>query len=315
MQTINRLIELNIEIEGVLRVLEARDNASIRQLLDKKFKEFAGLFESICRTETATEQESTSAPEIVNGVQSPDIDKQPEQQAEADVIVVDDDAAQNAMLAENEKIAVDDAIADVTRLMETPDEIAEIDTVVIDDGSAPTDVTEGFEIAENGEIVTVDDTPEALDEQPVIVVETADEPPVAETLEEHTLTPPAEKADTQDSESPKKPSIPKTQPMPSLFDDVMTPDASKDDIRVDELLTRREARDLKRAFTLNDKFRFRRELFGNNDSMFADTLNAIMAMKSIDEATEYLYEDLGWDPDNEDVKDFVTIVSKHFAEI
>ncbi len=91
--------------------------------------------------------------------------------------------------------------------------------------------------------------------------------------------------------------------------------SASNDIRVDEALSRREALDLKRAFTLNDKFRFRRGLFGNNDSLFADTLNTLMAMHSIDEAEEYLYGDMGWSPEDEDVKDFVSIVRNHFAAL
>lgn len=87
------------------------------------------------------------------------------------------------------------------------------------------------------------------------------------------------------------------------------------ELRVDEMLSRREARNLRKAFTLNDKFRFRRELFGNNDALFIDTLNVLEAMKTIDEATEYLTEDLGWDRDNEDVKDFIAIIGNHFAEV
>jgi hypothetical protein len=86
-------------------------------------------------------------------------------------------------------------------------------------------------------------------------------------------------------------------------------------MRVDEMLTRREARDLRKAFTLNDKFRFRRELFANNDAVFADTLNLLSAMQNLDEAMEYMRDDLGWDMESEDVKDFVNIVSNHFASV
>lgn len=35
-------------------------------------------------------------------------------------------------------------------------------------------------------------------------------------------------------------------------------------------------------------------------------------MSSIDEAEEYFYEDLCWDPDNEHVKAFMEVVAKHF---
>ncbi len=75
---------------------------------------------------------------------------------------------------------------------------------------------------------------------------------------------------------------------------------------------RERARDIFRAFTLNDKFRFRRELFRNSQDEFDDTLNVISQMSSITEAEEYIYDDLCWDPDNEDVKAFMDVVAKHF---
>lgn len=88
-----------------------------------------------------------------------------------------------------------------------------------------------------------------------------------------------------------------------------------DSLRMDELLSRREAQDLRRAFTLNDKFRYRRELFGSNDAMFANALNTLSAMKSLDEALDFLYKDLNWDPDDDNVKDFVATVTNHFSAI
>jgi hypothetical protein len=38
-------------------------------------------------------------------------------------------------------------------------------------------------------------------------------------------------------------------------------------------------------------------------------------MKNMDEATEYMSEDMGWNMDNDDVKDFVNIISNHFASV
>lgn len=81
---------------------------------------------------------------------------------------------------------------------------------------------------------------------------------------------------------------------------------------LEEKLARERAKDIFRAFTLNDKFRFRRELFRNSQDEFDDTLNVISQMSSITEAEEYIYDDLCWDPDNEDVKAFMDVVSKHF---
>ncbi|MDE6048982.1 MAG: hypothetical protein K2G09_04740 [Paramuribaculum sp.] len=67
------------------------------------------------------------------------------------------------------------------------------------------------------------------------------------------------------------------------------------------------------AFTLNDKYRFRRALFDNNDEEFAGTLRIISGMKSMDEVEDYLYNDLCFESENEDVKAFVEIIAAQFA--
>lgn len=81
---------------------------------------------------------------------------------------------------------------------------------------------------------------------------------------------------------------------------------------LDERIARDRAKDIFKAFTLNDKFRFKRELFRNSQAEFDETLNVISAMNSLAEAEEYFYEDLCWDASNEDVKAFMEVVAKHF---
>lgn len=88
--------------------------------------------------------------------------------------------------------------------------------------------------------------------------------------------------------------------------------AESDDIRVDEMLSRREARDLTKAFTLNDKFRFIRELFCNDKESFDSALCLIMKMNTLPEAEVYLYNDMNMDPDDPTVQDFMAIVANHF---
>jgi len=84
-------------------------------------------------------------------------------------------------------------------------------------------------------------------------------------------------------------------------------------MRLDEKLAMAGARDIRRAFTVNDRFRFRRELFSNSESRLADALDIISAMSSLDEAEDYFYNDLCWDRESNDVKDFMTIVANHFG--
>ena len=90
------------------------------------------------------------------------------------------------------------------------------------------------------------------------------------------------------------------------------PAPAPEPIKLDEMLCRREAKDLTRAFTLNDKFRFTRELFDGDKTRFADALNMLMAMRSLDEARDYLAADLAIDPDSEAGADFITIITNHF---
>lgn len=67
------------------------------------------------------------------------------------------------------------------------------------------------------------------------------------------------------------------------------------------------------VFCLNDRFRFCRELFGNSETEFIATLDLISGMSDYDEAEEYFIDEMGWDPDNQDVSDFMEILRIYFG--
>ncbi len=66
-------------------------------------------------------------------------------------------------------------------------------------------------------------------------------------------------------------------------------------------------------FTLNDRFRFRNELFSGDEKEFSETLSVISGMSSAREVEEYVTDDLCLDPANPDVADFLAIVTARFA--
>lgn len=68
----------------------------------------------------------------------------------------------------------------------------------------------------------------------------------------------------------------------------------------------------KPAFCLNDRFRFKRELFGNSDAEFSSAMNMIAAMDNYDEAEEYFIGELEWDVENPEVVDFMEIIKGYF---
>lgn len=93
---------------------------------------------------------------------------------------------------------------------------------------------------------------------------------------------------------------------------VNCPTPSQATVTLDEKLARDRAKDIYKAFTLNDKFRFRRELFRDSQQEFDEALDIIAQMSTIEEAEEYIYDDLCWDPDSEAVKEFMEVVARHF---
>ena len=66
------------------------------------------------------------------------------------------------------------------------------------------------------------------------------------------------------------------------------------------------------VFSVNDKFRFRRELFENSDASFNTTLALVASMDSYEEAEEYFVEELQMDPGNQTVAEFLEIIRKYF---
>ncbi len=106
---------------------------------------------------------------------------------------------------------------------------------------------------------------------------------------------------------------------PSVISDASNEANNDPDIKtplnVEQMLACQSSKDLRKAFSLNDKFRFRRELFGNSDTDMTDTLNLVSAMSSQCEAEEYFYHDLEWDAENEEVQEFMAIIANHFKQI
>ena len=155
-------------------------------------------------------------------------------------------------------------------------------------------------------------------------VEMPMEPPVSDIFDDSHLEP---------IEEPQPIEVPAAEDKP-IFDDapIDDEDAPLDDeyeddedddddevlddddeaLTLDEALQRSMSRDLRKAFSLNDRFRYRRELFGNSDVEMNDTLNLVETMHSYSEAEEFFYGDLEWDSESPEVKDFMAVIRNHF---
>lgn len=75
----------------------------------------------------------------------------------------------------------------------------------------------------------------------------------------------------------------------------------------------RPAAELAKGLTLNDTFRFSRELFNGDKDEMNKVLQEISRMTSLPDVISYLSTQIEWDEDNEAVKDFVELLKKYFV--
>lgn len=192
-----------------------------------------------------------------------------------------------------------------------------IDNVLVDDNEAEHDASP----------VELSPEPDVVEEAPVQQTEPeAEVEPEAEAESEAKVEPEAEPehpvtilAGSEEYEAYKataseaEPVEPEVAVDTEAVAEAEVKEEAKPEMRVDEMLSRREARELRKAFTLNDKFRFRRELFNNDNDLFRDTLERIEQMSSNEEAVAYMTDVLGWNLEEEAPADFAATVANHFA--
>ena len=96
-----------------------------------------------------------------------------------------------------------------------------------------------------------------------------------------------------------------------------TKEEVKEEVKEDVKRTVRPAVDPnapKPAFCINDRFRFRRELFGNSDAAFNSAMDLVATMDDYQEAEDYFLADLGWDTEKPEVMDFMAIIRTYFVK-
>lgn len=101
-------------------------------------------------------------------------------------------------------------------------------------------------------------------------------------------------------------------PLPTDFPEVIEEPSTP--MRVDEKLQRNLTKDIRKAFSVNDRFRYQRELFAGSASAMNTAIEHIEMMSSYGNAELYFYSQLHWDREDEVVQDFMNIVRNHFQK-
>lgn len=66
------------------------------------------------------------------------------------------------------------------------------------------------------------------------------------------------------------------------------------------------------VFSINDRYRFRKELFNKSDTEFNNTMALVASMEGYDEAEDYFLNELQWDAESPEVIDFLEILKNYF---
>ena len=135
---------------------------------------------------------------------------------------------------------------------------------------------------------------------PDVVPESEDEPDIT-----------VEFIEAEDDTVPEPEEEMPTPPIPTEFPEEDEPSGP---LRVDEKLQRSMSKDIRKAFSINDRFRFKRELFAGSDGAMNTAIEHIEMMNSYGNAELYFFSQLGWDRENEVVQDFMAIVKNHFQK-
>ena len=154
-----------------------------------------------------------------------------------------------------------------------------------------------------GETPKVAPVPEPINDEPVpepdpnVLPEAEDEPDITVEFIEAEPAPVPE---------------PEDLPIPPTPTDVPVAEVPEPPLRVDEKLQRHLSKDIRKALSINDRFRFQRELFAGSADALNTAIEHIEAMRSYGNAELYFYSQLHWDRENEVVKDFMGLVRNHF---
>lgn len=80
-----------------------------------------------------------------------------------------------------------------------------------------------------------------------------------------------------------------------------------------EVMEKKNLADFRKAFSLNDRFYFLRELFAGDDVKMNLVIADLNETKTLEEAMEYLDNNMKWDTEEAPVADFIRLLEKRYS--
>ena len=116
-----------------------------------------------------------------------------------------------------------------------------------------------------------------------------------------------------EKEIPEEKIVQETIPLKEIEIPHKTILADKSSISLNDILEKKNLSDFRKAFSLNDRFRFRRELFGGNEEKMNKAISDLNDLCSYEESVTYLNKVLNWNIEDASVADFIKLLEKRFS--
>ena len=135
------------------------------------------------------------------------------------------------------------------------------------------------------------------------VMQKEPEPIIEEPVQKEEVKSPTEPVREEPVKEPVQKTAEAPQPAPVM---------AKSNVSLNDLLEKKNLSDFRKAFSLNDRFRFRRDLFHGNEEQMNQVISDLNQIDSLDEALRFIDKNLSWDMNNETVADFIKLLEKRY---
>lgn len=189
-----------------------------------------------------------------------------------------------------------------TRLVERQDELSHL-SVLLDQYQRMAEACKKDILATKQEIENSEPLLSQKEEVKEAVLQKDPEPIIEEPVQKDEVKSPTEPV----CEEPVKEPVQKTAEAPQS-----APVMAKGNVSLNDLLEKKNLSDFRKAFSLNDRFRFRRDLFHGNEEQMNQVISDLNQIDSLDEALRFIDKNLSWDMNNETVADFIKLLEKRY---
>lgn len=189
-----------------------------------------------------------------------------------------------------------------TRLVERQDELSHL-SVLLDQYQRMAEACKKDILATKQEI---ENSEPLLSQKEVVkeaVMQKEPEPIIEEPVQKEEVKSPPEPVREEPVKEPVQKTAEAPQPAPVM---------AKSNVSLNDLLEKKNLSDFRKAFSLNDRFRFRRDLFHGNEEQMNQVISDLNQIDSLDEALRFIDKNLSWDMNNETVADFIKLLEKRY---